>query len=58
MVKELEEIECIRQTAKVAVAVGNFGLYLGPWGVRVEDTVLVGMDGPEILTDYPLRLEK
>jgi Xaa-Pro aminopeptidase len=44
--------------ANVVIAVGNCGLYLGPWGVRVEDTVLVGMDGPTILTDYPRRLEK
>lgn len=42
----------------VVIAVGNCGLYTGPWGVRVEDTVLVGPEGPTILTDYPRRLEK
>ena len=43
--------------ANVVIAVGNCGLYLGPWGVRVEDTVLVGADGPTILTNYPRILE-
>jgi Xaa-Pro aminopeptidase len=42
--------------ANVVISVGNCGLYAGPWGVRVEDTVLVGEEGPEILTDYPRRL--
>lgn len=39
--------------ANVVIAVGNCGLYVGPWGVRVEDTNLVGMDGPTTLTSYP-----
>lgn len=43
--------------ANVVIAVGNCGLYTGPWGVRVEDTVVVGLEGPMILTDYPRRLE-
>lgn len=43
--------------AHVVVAVGNCGLYTGPWGVRVEDTVIVGADGPEVLTGYPRQLE-
>ncbi len=42
----------------VVVAVGNCGLYTGPWGVRVEDTVVVTSKRPVILTDYPRKLEK
>ncbi len=42
----------------VVIAVGNCGLYTGPWGVRVEDTVVVGPKGPVILTQYPRQLEK
>ncbi len=42
----------------VVIAVGNCGLYTGPWGVRVEDTVVVGSKGPVILTDYPRQLQK
>ncbi|MBI2997080.1 MAG: aminopeptidase P family protein [Deltaproteobacteria bacterium] len=41
----------------VVIAVGNCGLYTGPWGVRVEDTVVVSPQGPLILTDYPRLLE-
>ncbi len=44
--------------ANVVIAVGNCGLYAGPWGVRVEDTVVVGSKGPMILTEYPRQLEK
>ena len=40
----------------VVIAVGNCGLYTGPWGVRVEDTVAVGADGPLGLTDFPYSL--
>ena len=36
----------------VVIAVGNCGLYTGPWGVRVEDTNWVKADGHETLTDY------
>jgi Xaa-Pro aminopeptidase len=42
----------------IVIAVGNCGLYTGPWGVRVEDTVVVGSKGPTILTEYPRQLEK
>jgi Xaa-Pro dipeptidase len=44
--------------ANVVIAVGNCGLYTGPWGIRDEDTVVVGADGPIVLTDFPRRLEK
>ncbi len=42
----------------VVIAVGNCGLYTGPWGVRVEDTVVVGPKGPVVLTEYPRQLER
>jgi Xaa-Pro aminopeptidase len=44
--------------ANVVIAVGNCGLYTGPWGIRDEDTVLVGADGPIVLTNYPRQLER
>jgi len=44
--------------ANVVISVGNCGLYTGPWGVRVEDTVVVGQEGPMVLTHYPRRLER
>jgi Xaa-Pro aminopeptidase len=40
----------------VVLAVGNCGLYTGPWGVRAEDTLIVGASGPEVLTQTPRRL--
>jgi Xaa-Pro aminopeptidase len=40
-------------SANVVISVGNCGLYTGPWGVRIEDTNVVGMDGPTTLTSYP-----
>ena len=39
------------------IAIGNCGLYTGPWGVRDEDTVAVGQDGPIRLTNFPRCLE-
>ena len=52
------EKEPLPLKANVVIAVGNCGLYLGPWGVRVEDTVVVGQKGPIILTEYPRQLQK
>ena len=39
-----------------AIAVGNCGLYTGAFGVRVEDTVVVGDAGPRVLTTFPRSL--
>lgn len=44
--------------AGVVIAIGNCGLYLGPWGVRVEDTVVVDKEGPILLSQYPRELER
>jgi len=43
--------------ANVVIAVGNCGRYTGPWGVRVEDTVVEKPEGAQILTDYVRQLE-
>lgn len=43
--------------ANVVIAVGNCGLYTGPWGARVEDTVVAGSTGSEVLTGYPRHLQ-
>ena len=40
----------------VVIAVGNCGLYTGNWGVREEDTVVIGKEKPQILTQYPRQL--
>jgi Xaa-Pro aminopeptidase len=42
----------------MVIAVGNCGLYTGPWGVRVEDKILVGPEEPNVLTRYPRQLKK
>jgi len=52
------EKEPLPLETNVVIAVGNCGLYTGPWGLRVEDTVVVGSKGPMILTEYPRQLEK
>jgi len=52
------EKEPLPLKTNVVIAVGNCGLYTGPWGVRVEDTVVVGSKGPMLLTEYPRHLEK
>ncbi len=44
--------------ASTVIAVGNCGLYVGPWGIRVEDTVVAGPAGPELLTSYPRTLTR
>ncbi len=44
--------------ANVVISVGNCGLYLGDFGVRVEDTVVVTENEPKVLTAYPRTLEK
>lgn len=41
----------------VVIAVGNCGLYTGPWGVRIEDTVVVKSEGPQVLTNFVRELE-
>jgi len=43
--------------ANTVIAVGNCGLYLGPWAVRVEDTVVIREAGAEVLTDFPRSLQ-
>lgn len=50
------EAEAPPLAAGVVISVGNCGLYMGPFGVRVEDTVLVTEAGPEALTNYPRAL--
>ncbi|MGD2177421.1 MAG: Xaa-Pro peptidase family protein [Anaerolineae bacterium] len=42
--------------AGVVLAVGNCGLYTGDWGVRVEDTIVVGAEGPIVLTEFERAL--
>lgn len=38
--------------ANTTIAIGNCGLYVGQWGVRVEDTVVVGANGAEMVTRF------
>lgn len=40
----------------VVIAIGNCGLYTGQWGIREEDTVAVGQDGPLVLTQFKRQL--
>jgi Xaa-Pro aminopeptidase len=42
--------------ANVVIAAGNCGLYLGQFGVRVEDTVLATAEGNSVLTTFPRSL--
>jgi len=41
----------------VVVSIGNCGLYLGDFGLRVEDTVLVTKKGPVVLTTFKRGLQ-
>ena len=50
------EKEPLPLEANTVIAVGNCGLYTGPWGVRVEDTVLVTAEGCAVLTAFPRTL--
>lgn len=43
--------------ANVVIAVENCGIYTDSWGVRIEDAVVVGEEGPIVLTNYPCFLE-
>jgi Xaa-Pro aminopeptidase len=38
----------------VSIAIGNCGIYKNNWGVRIEDTVVIGKDKPIVLTSYPI----
>jgi Xaa-Pro aminopeptidase len=40
----------------MVISIGNCGLYLGEFGVRVEDTVVVTDRGHEELTSYSRML--
>ncbi|MFX0013448.1 MAG: M24 family metallopeptidase [Candidatus Hermodarchaeota archaeon] len=42
----------------IPIAIGNCGIYTKTWGVRIEDTVVIGKDKPLTLTSYPYDLEK
>ena len=40
----------------VCIAIGNCGVYTKSWGLRIEDTVVVGKNKPMVLTKYPVSL--
>ncbi|NHJ01879.1 MAG: aminopeptidase P family protein [Candidatus Heimdallarchaeota archaeon] len=41
----------------IPVAIGNCGIYTNTWGVRIEDTVVVGKNKSLVLTNYPYDFE-
>jgi len=55
---EVHELPVLRQTAAGSLVAGNVvtvepGVYLaGLGGVRIEDLVVVGDDGPDVLSSY------
>jgi Xaa-Pro aminopeptidase len=49
-----EKVE--RVEAGMVLAIGNCGIYREGFGVRAEDTVWVGPDGPVPLTRHPKTL--
>jgi Xaa-Pro aminopeptidase len=42
----------------IPIAIGNCGIYKEEWGVRIEDTVVVGKDRSMVLTNYPINFER
>ena len=50
------ETEAQALRANTVLAVGNCGLYMDDFGIRVEDTVVVTASEPAVLTDYARRL--
>jgi len=40
----------------VSIAIGNCGIYTKNWGIRIEDTVVVGRNKPMVLTKHPISL--
>ncbi len=40
----------------IVIAIGNCGIYTKTWGVRIEDTVVVGKEKPVVLTSSPREL--
>ena len=51
-----ETKETVTLFPNTVIAIGHSGLSTGPWGVRVEDTILIGEKGPIILTTYLRQL--
>jgi len=42
--------------SNTVIAIGNCGIYCGNWGIRVEDTLVIGDEMPMVLTKYPHEL--
>jgi len=43
--------------ANTVIAVGNCGLYADGFGVRVEDTIVIGKAKPDVLTKHPREMK-